>query len=226
MKPLFIAGSTITVVTLDLSLIAERWLRHSGRLAPNTSWTEKGLSILSIIAAIAGALGIILLSIFDVAHHQSLHDHLLIVFIVGYVLSAIFTVIEFGILGPKYKQHVTLRFSFYYKLAFIIVEVALAIPFGVLESKVEHVNVAAILEWVIAFVFTGYVFSFMIDLIPGFRNHHMQSHYTNRKSITSPDLNDPEMSPTHHKSGAPTNGQYNAYAQGGASGYRPPPAHF
>lgn len=33
---MFIAMSTVTVVVFDISFIAERYLRHSGRLAPNT----------------------------------------------------------------------------------------------------------------------------------------------------------------------------------------------
>lgn len=33
LKPLFIAGSSITAVSFFLSLAVERWLRHSGRCA-------------------------------------------------------------------------------------------------------------------------------------------------------------------------------------------------
>lgn len=80
LKPLFIAGAAVTVVCLDISMIAERWLRHKGRLAPNTSWWQKGFSIISIIAAIVGAAGIILLSIFDTLRHPHLHDDFLAVF--------------------------------------------------------------------------------------------------------------------------------------------------
>ena len=80
LKPLFIGGSVVTVVLLDLAMIAERWLRHEGKLAQNTSWVQKGLSIIAIIAAIAGALGLILLSIFDTLRHHTLHDDVLILF--------------------------------------------------------------------------------------------------------------------------------------------------
>lgn len=127
MKPLFIAGSVITVVLLDASLIAERWLRHRGKLAPNTSWTQKIFSIIAIIAGIAGALGLILLSIFDTYRHPTLHDHFLILFIVGYVVSAIFVCAEYQRLGIHFREHRILRISFWLKLFFIIIEVALAI---------------------------------------------------------------------------------------------------
>jgi len=80
-KALFVAGGAVTVVLLDLGMMSERWLRHKHALAPNTSWWQKGLSVLSIIAAIAGAAGLILLSCFDTYRHPLLHDKFLILFL-------------------------------------------------------------------------------------------------------------------------------------------------
>jgi hypothetical protein len=34
LKPLFVAGGSITAVAFFLSLVIERWLRHSGRYVP------------------------------------------------------------------------------------------------------------------------------------------------------------------------------------------------
>ncbi len=64
-----------------------------------------------------------------------------------------------------YREHRVLLISFYIKLAFIIVEVALAIAFAVCTAT-QHYNAGAILEWVIAFIFSAYVFSFYVDLYP------------------------------------------------------------
>lgn len=112
---------------LDLSLVAERWLRHTGRLAPNTSKWQKFLSVMAIIASIAGAAGLILLSCFDTYRHPTLHDKFLILFLVGYVVSAIFIAAEFLSLERKFTRHPVLKVSFWIKLFFIIVEIALAI---------------------------------------------------------------------------------------------------
>ena len=49
------------------------------------------------------------------------------VFIGGYVFSAIFVCVEYWRLGIHYREHSILRISFWIKLGFIIVEVALAI---------------------------------------------------------------------------------------------------
>ncbi|KAE9977356.1 hypothetical protein EG328_002088 [Venturia inaequalis] len=177
LKPLFIAMSAVTVVVFDFSFIVERYLRHSGRLAPNTSTWQKVLSVLSIIFSICGAVGLILLTIFDTLRHHNLHDGFLILFIAGYVLTAICCCWEYQRLGIHYRQHRILRISFWVKLAFGIIEVGLAIGFGV-ENQRKRYNTAAILEWVIAFVYTFFVFSFFLDFIPAVRTKHHQSRET------------------------------------------------
>jgi hypothetical protein len=99
LKPLFIAGSAVMCAFLDLSFAAERWLRHNGRLAPNGTVLEKVLAVLSILFAIAGTAGLILLTVFDTLRHPRLHDIFLLIFIVGYLLSAIFICWEYQRLG-------------------------------------------------------------------------------------------------------------------------------
>jgi hypothetical protein len=101
LKPLFIAGSIMTTVFLDLSFVSERWLRHQGRLAKNTTTSQKVLSSLSIVFAIVGTIGLICLSIFDTLRYPRLHDIFLLLFIVGYVLSAILFCWEYQRLGIR-----------------------------------------------------------------------------------------------------------------------------
>jgi hypothetical protein len=49
--------------------------------------------------------------------------------------------------------------------------VALAIAFGVCNFRSAY-NAAGVLEWAIAFIFTFYVLSFFIDLLPAVRTKH------------------------------------------------------
>ncbi|KAK0636198.1 Frag1/DRAM/Sfk1 family-domain-containing protein [Bombardia bombarda] len=165
LKPLFITGCVITTVFLDISFGADRWLRHRGRLVPNTTLTEKVLSGLTIVFALIGTAGLILLSIFDTAHHPKLHDIFLLLFIAGYVISAIFICWEYQRLGITYRQHRVLRISFWIKLSFVILEILLAIAF-VACTFTKNYNPGAIFEWIIAFIFSFYVFSFYVDLYP------------------------------------------------------------
>ncbi|KAK0109574.1 hypothetical protein ONS95_002260 [Cadophora gregata] len=171
LKPLFIAGSCVTTIFLDLSFLSERWLRHRGRLAKNQTLTEKVLSWLSMFFALIGTCGLILLSIFDTLRHPTLHDIFLLLFIGGYVISAVFVCWEYQRLGIKYREHRILRSSFWIKLSFILLEVVLAIAFGTCNFTNKY-NAAAVLEWTIAFIFTFYVFSFFIDLLPAVQTKH------------------------------------------------------
>jgi hypothetical protein len=71
---------TVSVAIFDVAFIAERWFRHTQVLAPNTSNWQKILSVLAIIFAITGAVGMICLTIFDNLHHGNAHDAFLVVF--------------------------------------------------------------------------------------------------------------------------------------------------
>jgi hypothetical protein len=164
-KPLFIAGSATAVVVFDLAFLSERWLRHRGRLAPNYNNTEKILSVFATLFAVAGAAGLILLTIFDTVHYPHTHVAMLILFIAGYIISAIFICAEYQRLGIHYREHRILSISFWIKLGFIFVELSLAIAFGVLGNRGMR-NPAAVLEWVISLIFILYMWSFIIDFLP------------------------------------------------------------
>ena len=88
LQPLFIAGSAVSVVVFDVCFVSERWLRHKGRLAHNTSITQKILSGFACAFAIIGAAGLILLTILDTVDHPNAHDICLGVFM--YVYPTIF----------------------------------------------------------------------------------------------------------------------------------------
>ncbi|KAI1188281.1 Frag1/DRAM/Sfk1 family-domain-containing protein [Nemania serpens] len=170
-KPLFVVGCVLTTIFLDASFISDRLLRHKGRLVPNISLGEKILSGLSIVFAIIGTIGLTFLSGFDTLRHPQLHDIFLLLFILGYLVSAVFVCWEFQRLGKKYRQHRILRLSFWVKLTFVVVELGLAIGFGVTRNRGDF-DKAAILEWVVSLVFSFYVFSFIIDLWPAVATRH------------------------------------------------------
>lgn len=169
--------SAVTVVSFDIAFILERYLRHTGKLARNTSIWQKIYSTLSIVFAIAGAAGLILLSIFDTVHHNRLHNGFLALFIGGYVISAVFICWEYQRLGIHFREHSVLRYSFWVKLSFILLEVALAIAFGVTQRQKQY-NAAAVLEWVISFIYFFYVLSFFMDFMPAVRSKNHQSRET------------------------------------------------
>jgi len=115
LKPLFVVGCVLTTVFLDISFICDRLLRHKGVLVPNTSTGEKILSGLCIFFAFVGTIGLTFLSGFDTAHYPKLHDIFLLLFIAGYLLSAVFICWEFQRLAKskqsKISRHVLRRIT-------------------------------------------------------------------------------------------------------------------
>ena len=95
LKPLFITGSVVTAMFLDCAFASERWLRRQGRLAKNTPTTDKALGALTIVFALIGTVGLIMLGIFDTLHYPKAHDIFILLFIVGFIISAIFMCWEF-----------------------------------------------------------------------------------------------------------------------------------
>lgn len=172
LKALFVTGCVITTILLDFSFLADRWLRHKGRLVPNTTRGEKILSGLTIVFALIGTVGLICLSIFDTLRHPRTHNVFLLLFIAGYVLSAVFICWEYQRLGIRYRDHRVLRTSFWIKLTFVVIEILLAIGF-VTCTFTKRYNAGAVLEWIIALIFSFYVFSFYVDLYPAVRTKNM-----------------------------------------------------
>ena len=70
----------MTAVAFNLALISERYLRHTGKLSPNTSMWQKVLSVLAIMSGIVGGAGLVLLSIFDTLEYENRHNDFLFVF--------------------------------------------------------------------------------------------------------------------------------------------------
>ena len=178
LKPLFIAGSVTMVVVFDLAFISERWLRHTRRLTPSYNKTETILSVFAIFFAIVGAAGLIFLTIFDTRHYPQTHDDLLVVFIGGYIIASIFVCAEYQRLGIHNRDHWVLRMSFWIKLAFIVIEVVLAIAFAV-TGKYGKENIAGVLEWIIALIYIFWVWSFIPDFWPATRTRYQGDRFPN-----------------------------------------------
>jgi len=80
LKPLFISMGTASVVIFDIGFLAERWLRHRGKLVHDRTTVQRIFAVASIFFALVGAAGLILLTIFDTYRHPSLHDVFLVLF--------------------------------------------------------------------------------------------------------------------------------------------------
>jgi len=170
-KPLFIALSTVSIIAFDLGFIAERWLRHTGYLVRNTSTIQKLLSILAIMFSLVGGAGGILLTIFDTYRHRVFHFFFFAVFVGGYVFCAACTCLEYWRLGVHFRQYRILRVSFWMKVVFICTQLFLAVVFGHL-NRIDQLDGAAVIEWIVSLVYSIWVVSFIIDFLPAATSSH------------------------------------------------------
>lgn len=162
LKPLFITGCSITAVSFFLSLMVERYLRHSGRLVPNMRMRERVFGTLAVFGSLVGGAGLILLSVFDTKRHSDLHRIFLLIFMLGVALSALFTVVEYRWISKDFRGVEKLKKIYRAKAIIAGILILLAIAFAVALFK--STDVGGILEWIIAFGFTLYLLTFYFDL--------------------------------------------------------------
>lgn len=165
LQTVFIVCSAVQGCFFVLSLAAERYLRHSGRLPPVNRRREKALSALSIIFAIIGQIGILLVAVFDTVRHPRVHVTMLCVFLVGVGFSICCTTYEFFWLDKTYREKNRLRISYFIKGLWLLVAIILAVCFGIMWKKASR-PVAAGFEWTLAFWYGLYLLVLTYDLYP------------------------------------------------------------
>lgn len=162
LKPLFITGASITGVGFFLCLVVERLLRHTGRLPPAMRRRETVFNYLSIFGSLAGAVGLILLAVYDTKRHTKAHRGFLLLFMLGVTISAIFTIIEYRWISENFRELRKLKIAYIAKAVITTILVLMAIAFAVALYK--STDTGAVLEWAIAFGFTFYLLTFFYDL--------------------------------------------------------------
>jgi hypothetical protein len=92
---------------------------------------------------------------------------------VGYLVAAVFLCAERRSLGKRISLHRLLSLAFYLKILFIVLEIGAGC--GFIVSFERYNNAAAILEWIIAFLFVVLGSSFLIDLLhdPPTKEHEL-----------------------------------------------------
>ncbi|KAG1731647.1 Frag1/DRAM/Sfk1 family-domain-containing protein [Suillus paluster] len=162
LKPLFIVSCCITGVGFVLSLVLERLLRHRGRLSPSMRKREHVFEILAILGSFIGVLGLVLLSGFDTKNYVTAHRIFLLVFMLGVILSVIFSVLEYHWLVQSHPDIYKLRRAYLAKFIIGSILIVLAIAFGI--TLYYAPNVGGVIEWIIGFGFTIYLLTFAYDL--------------------------------------------------------------
>jgi Frag1/DRAM/Sfk1 family len=167
LKPLFIAGSFLTIILYLATLVADRALRHR-RIPSHSSCGEMTLSVIAFVGAVLGGAGLVLLSIFDNFRFTATHDKLVGLFIAGNLISAVALVLEYLLVVRRRSLPATdqamAKKSFLMKLIYLVLEIVATIAFVAAQTVEKNINLAAVLEYVNALLFAWFIFSFIMDL--------------------------------------------------------------
>jgi hypothetical protein len=121
-----------------ITLISERWLRHTNRLPADVRRREWILGYSAIGCAIIGGLGLLFLAIFDCYDYSRVHWSMTCVFIVFTALSAICQTGEVWSLYKDHPQRMSLLRSSIFKLLVVLSAVLGAVAFAILYGIVSH----------------------------------------------------------------------------------------
>eukprot|EP01117_Protostelium_nocturnum_P004899 TRINITY_DN1777_c0_g1_i1.p1 TRINITY_DN1777_c0_g1~~TRINITY_DN1777_c0_g1_i1.p1 ORF type:complete len:273 (+),score=50.69 TRINITY_DN1777_c0_g1_i1:188-1006(+) len=178
-KALFVAGASVTAVFYVISLIVERYLRHEARLPKAKRTVEKVMAGLAIVFGTIGAIGLVLLTIFDVFNHGTAHWILTIVFVLGVAISAIFQFIEIVLLKKDHPLRKHLKRNATIKLVLVLLAILFVIIFAILYGVCRGdayrdncdpvISAAAVIEWIVAFIFDAYLITLVLDLYPAIK---------------------------------------------------------
>ncbi|GMM53189.1 Sfk1 protein [Starmerella bacillaris] len=147
-----------------LSLVTETYLRNVGWLRPNHRTYGQVCSGLAIFFAVVGQLGILFVSIFNTREYHHAHISLLVVFIVFVGISAICSCAEYMALDKDYVHKRHMIWGFWLKVVWFVIELVMVIVFG--STQKNHVNVPAVFEWIICFLYPFYHLILAWDLWP------------------------------------------------------------
>lgn len=178
-QSIFIGCSAAQGALFVLALTTETYLRNVGWLRPNHRTWGQICSGVAIGFALVGQLGILFVAIFNTREYHHAHISLLVVFIVFVGISAVCSCVEYYALDRGYVHKRHMIWGFWLKVVWFIVELVMVIVFG--STQHNHVNVPAVFEWIICFLYPFYHLILAWDLWPAINKS--KGHY--------PKYNDP-----------------------------------
>ncbi|EJD48585.1 hypothetical protein AURDEDRAFT_162542 [Auricularia subglabra TFB-10046 SS5] len=157
LKPLFVLVCCTVALGFFFTLIIDARLRSIAQVPP--SRRTRVCSGIAIAGAFIGGGALIMLSGFDTRAYETVHRAFLFAFVLGVAVSVISTLVQ------TYPYREPLRRAHLARLAFALALIAGMLTF--LGTLFASVNVAAVVEWCIAFGFAPYLVTFYWDLRAG-----------------------------------------------------------
>ena len=165
LQPFFIVGGTLTAVTLLGTIISVHYVFHSNHTLDNgvrSQRYKKGFSMLACLLQVVACPCQICLTLFDNKGYPRVHRFLLFGAFAGTALSAVCTTTVFWDeiwRKGEAKELKIIRRSAVGNTIIIGMQFCMSVAFTVL-LYMKFYRISGILEWVMAFLFTLYFFSF------------------------------------------------------------------
>jgi len=190
LQPLFISCVGFQSIFFVGSLVMECYLRTHGKLQPYVSRKQLRLSILSIICACIGQLGILFVSIFNTRAFHTVHLTMVGVFILFIFFTCLFNFFISFIFGNfpqrlnpahekvifgKHRWSNVYMVSFFMKALWLAASIAFALCFGIF-MKNGRKSLSACFEWTISFWYGLLLVMWAMDLFPSAVKHYKVAH--------------------------------------------------
>lgn len=177
-KPLFITICCVTSIFHLLTLMADHILRKKKAIVEYSSWFEKFVAALAFFCGLVSCASLILLSIFDVYNSNKAHWAFTVIFVISMILSAFFRTVEILRIWFSGRRNILLLASFILKTLVVLAAVALLVAFALLlkpcrdqpaslpmsQECNDRTSGAAVCEWILATMYSLYIYSLMLDL--------------------------------------------------------------
>lgn len=180
LNPLFISCTGFQLIFFVGTLVMEYVLRRKQKLQPYVSQKQNTFALISIVMALIGQLGILMVSIFKTTTYHTVHITMVGVFIFFVFWACFFNFLNSFIFGnfPQrlHPNHERVIFghhrwanlymvSFFAKLFWLLAALAFAICFGYYMNAGDD-SKSASFEWTISFWYGLLLVLWAIDLFP------------------------------------------------------------
>ncbi|PWN35363.1 uncharacterized protein FA14DRAFT_160543 [Meira miltonrushii] len=175
----FIIFAVLSAVAYMATTLLERHLRHQRRIPGSVRKKQTVLDSFSVAFAIIGAIGLILLSIFDDVEYPRVHWSMTVVFVAGVALSVLMQTLQIFSLSKSHSDELWhLRAMAIVKSVILGVALAVLIVFigcyATCDGDVTDgnsqcnrvVSAAGVAEWTLAFLLSLFFLSYIVDFWP------------------------------------------------------------
>ncbi|KAI1166560.1 hypothetical protein F5B18DRAFT_606251 [Nemania serpens] len=161
-QPIFIAGCAATGICFFGTAFAVHHVRYSPKfygLTDDARWRQ-GVSLIALVAGLAAAVSLVLLSIFDTYKAHARHLYLLLGTFSGLFVSALTTTVVWWDQARGDMVFVGLRKWCLLNVFLVLCQVSVGISFVALLRS-GHFHIAGILEWCLTYLGSFWLLSFV-----------------------------------------------------------------